>query len=296
MDNHNNYTRLRTLYSGSNSSVDLCGYNKNNHQYVVKKYDLANFGAHKIVHVMHEINISLSLTHENIIKTFTYFAHPPSSLCIVQEYAKKGDLMYIQDLYNNKVIPEEVVKTRFMVPLLKALEYIHDKGIIHLDVKPENIVVMEDGTVKLCDFGLAIDTNLHTPNEFLGTPEFMAPELVKLTTAGYTNKVDMWSVGCTIFELIFGHTPFIGNSREETFKNILQSPVHFPLSQYIFISSGCLMFLTKLLIKTPSSRMSAKEALQTPYVKSAVSTFPCLTFLDLQQPSFVRGSSHRRSV
>jgi serine/threonine protein kinase len=258
---------------------------------VVKKYDLAKYGASKIVHVMHEINISLSLKHDNIIKTFTYFAYSPSSLWIVQEYAKKGDLVYIQDVYNNKLIPEEVVKTKFMVPLLKALEYIHDKGVIHLDVKPENIVVMEDGTVKLCDFGLAVDTHLHTPNEFLGTPEFMAPELVKLTAEGYTNKVDMWSLGCTIYELLFRYTPFIGNSREETFKNILQSPVHFPLD--IFISSGCLMFLTKLLIKTPTSRISAKEALQTPYVKSASNP----SHLDLHVQGYpARGLSGRRSV
>ena len=289
MDSLDNYTRLRTLHTSKNSCVDLCIYNKNNQKYVVKKYDLAKIGAHRTVHVMHEINISLSLQHENIIKTFTYFEALPSSLCIIQEYAKKGDLVHIQSMYNNKIVPEEVVLTQFLLPLLRALEYLHERGIIHIDVKPENIVVMEDGTVKLCDFGLAIDTNLHTPNKFLGTEEFMAPEVVNLTKTGYSNKVDMWSLGCTIYELLFGNTPFIGNSKEETFKNILNAPVHFP--QDIFISSGCLMFLVKLLMKDPNRRTSAKEALQIPYVKSVSNMSPGLISLDSQQPFSAQGSS-----
>ena len=250
------------LYTSEKSLVMKCKYNKNDRTYVLKSYDLAS-EPNSFIYMMNEVKISLSLDHENIIKTYTYF-NQKSRIFLVQEYAENGDLIAFKSAYENDRVPEAIVRDKIITPLLHAVEYIHSKGIIHRDIKPENIVIMKDGVIKLCDFGLAINTYIHTPRTFAGTCEFLAPEMVNLTSAGYDESIDMWAVGCVTYELLVGNSPFYANTVDDIKHKIVHSPVNFPHN--LHISSGCMTFILKLLCKECLLRMNVQEALNSDFI------------------------------
>ena len=244
--------RLQILYSSQNSVVTRC-----EGDIVLKEYRLE---MEQLIYMMNEVCISTRLNHDNIIRTLSYNINK-TRFSITQEYADGGDLV---TLMANQRVPES--RTRdLMTQLMHAVDYIHDRGIIHRDIKPENILISK-GVLKLTDFGLSIDTNMHDEREFLGTPEFMAPEMVRREQ--YDSAIDMWGVGCVTYELIFGTTPFYADTETEIFKLILTSTVSFPAPA----SGNCISFILKLLAKDPMLRMTAKEALDSPFIGSSSST------------------------
>ena len=263
MDGYFKFTNFEVLYRTERSTVEKCEHRKTRKPYVLKSYhlDIAN---QELIYIMNEVKISTFINHDNIIRTFSYF-YESSKIFFVQEYAEKGDLINIKTLYKNDRIPEHIVKKQYIKPLLNAVEYLHDNHIIHRDIKPENILIMGDGTLKLGDFGLAIDTNIHTSNKFLGTAEFMAPEMVVLNKdIGYDEAIDMWAIGCVTYELIFGISPFFDNTVEKIYHNIVHSPVNF--INGVDLSGDCMEFILKLLTKDPIIRMNIKEALTSHFI------------------------------
>lgn len=141
-----------------------------------------------------------------------------------------------------------------VLPLLLAIQYLHDRGIIHRDLKPENVLVDGNGDIKLCDFGLAIDSVRDTPVSRVGTLEFMAPEVIRLRQTAqqnarqraakipaYNHKVDIWSLGVLTFELAFGRQLFAGNDLETLTAKICHSTLAFPDRNVV--SDNALFFL-----------------------------------------------------
>jgi serine/threonine protein kinase len=103
--------------------------------------------------------------------------------------------------------PENLVGV-YMTQVLQGLQYLHDQGVIHRDIKGANILTTKDGTVKLADFGVSTST-LSGPDkeaQVVGTPYWMAPEIIQLS--GATSASDIWSVGCTVIELLQGRPPY----------------------------------------------------------------------------------------
>ena len=95
-----------------------------------------------------------------------------------------------------------------MTQVLQGLQYLHDQGVIHRDIKGANILTTKDGTVKLADFGVSTST-LAAPDkeaQVVGTPYWMAPEIIQLS--GASSASDIWSVGCTVIELLQGKPPY----------------------------------------------------------------------------------------
>ena len=95
-----------------------------------------------------------------------------------------------------------------MTQVLQGLQYLHDQGVIHRDIKGANILTTKDGTVKLADFGVSTSTLAGPDKEaqVVGTPYWMAPEIIQLS--GATSASDIWSVGCTVIELLQGKPPY----------------------------------------------------------------------------------------
>ena len=98
--------------------------------------------------------------------------------------------------------------------IMLALKYLHEKRIIFRDIKPENIMVLESGFIKLIDFGAAKHIKERT-NTIIGTPQYMAPEVI--LGDQYSFEVDYWSVGCCLYEFIYGEVPF-GQDASEAIK------------------------------------------------------------------------------
>lgn len=103
------------------------------------------------------------------------------------------------------------------------MHYLHDRSIIHGDIKTENVVMNKDGQAKLCDFGSASLFGQHRPNS--GTLEYLAPEAV--LNYSQNHKIDVWALGILLFEMIAGEAPFKGRNKEEILKN-MKKPLQFP--------------------------------------------------------------------
>lgn len=203
IDKYNNFS---VIYACNKSEILKCKmYDK---YVIIKKYYKNLLSISQRNRIKKEIDIISKLNHPNIVKYIEDFSDI-KYIYIVQEYGEKGDLFSIVLQFHNKKLPENHVKIKIIKPLLYAVEYIHNIGIIHMDIKPENIIVMKDWTIKLCDFGLSCyKTDILC--EKIGTKEFMAPEVISLskniiyTSSKYDERVDIWAIGCLTYELIIG--------------------------------------------------------------------------------------------
>lgn len=139
-------------------------------------------------------------------------------------YVQGGELYRL--LKKNKRFPENVVKF-YAIQIILGIEYLHNKGIIHRDLKLENILIDEDGYLKIIDFGLAkILKNEEETMTFCGTPEYLAPEVIG--NKGHHRAVDWWAVGVLIYEMLIGVTPFYNKNRNLMMSKIQFSKIIFP--------------------------------------------------------------------
>lgn len=181
--------------------------------------------------IRREIAIHSTLSHKHILAFYASFedAH---AFYLIMEHAKEGDLLHYMRRKFNGVFDIGVYLRMVLRPLLSALSYLHKNHIIHRDVKPENILVHRDGTIKLCDFGLSINSYDERPQSFVGTFEYMAPEILQRKTTLFCEKIDVWSVGVLSYECLVGISPFYSQNEKEMFKAIVDAkyvkPRHLP--------------------------------------------------------------------
>lgn len=150
--------------------------------------------------------------------------------------------------------------------LVSALYYLHSHRILHRDLKPPNILLDKNYRGKLCDFGLSRNMTLGTQilTSIKGTPLYMAPEL--LEGRGYSHEADLWSLGCIIYEMLAGESPFNTRSILHLMKLIKYSAIKWPS----FLSPTCISFLKGLLVNNPLKRSSWDEILEHPFVKGNI--------------------------
>ncbi|KAK4223880.1 hypothetical protein QBC38DRAFT_486746 [Podospora fimiseda] len=150
-----------------------------------------------------------------------------------------------------------------MTQVLQGLQYLHDQGVIHRDIKGANILTTKDGTVKLADFGVST-SNLAGPDkeaQVVGTPYWMAPEIIQLS--GATSASDIWSVGCTVIELLQGKPPYYNLAAMPALFAIVNDD-HPPLPEGV--SPAARDFLMQCFQKDPNLRVSARKLLRHPWI------------------------------
>ena len=204
-----------------------------------------------------EIDILKTLRHDNIIEMLDAF-ETPSDFCVVTEFAQ-GELFEILEVDTS--LSEEVVQT-IARQLVAALHYLHSNRIIHRDMKPQNILIAADGTVKLCDFGFAraMSQDTFVLTSIKGTPLYMAPELVQ--EQPYTPAVDIWSMGVILYELFVGKPPFYTTSIYKLIKQIVNESPSYPSA----MSKSFRDLLQGVLEKDPKKRLGWPELLAHPFI------------------------------
>ncbi|CAN0560320.1 unnamed protein product, partial [Ectocarpus sp. 12 AP-2014] len=152
-----------------------------------------------------------------------------------------------------------------MTQVLEGLKYLHDQGVLHRDIKGANILTTKRGLVKLADFGVAM--KLSDKQAFdvdvVGTPYWMAPEIIEMT--GTTTACDVWSVGCTIIELLEGKPPYFDLPQMTALYKIVQDD-HPPLPDGT--SQALRDFLLQCFKKQAQMRKSSVELLRHPWLKN----------------------------
>lgn len=180
------------------------------------------------------------------------------SMWIVMEYCGGGSCAdLLKNIYSNG-LPEK--KVAFITSeVLKGLIYLHEQKKIHRDIKAANILLTDEGKVKLGDFGVSgqIKATLKR-GTFVGTPYWMAPEVVCKDNDGYNEKADIWSLGITVYELLKGAPPL---SKCDPMKVMVNLPKRKPPTLHGHYSSSAKQFVSSCLVKTPGVRPSALDLL-----------------------------------
>ncbi|XP_029987326.1 myosin light chain kinase 3 isoform X1 [Sphaeramia orbicularis] len=214
--------------------------------------------------VRNEIQVMNQLNHANLIQLYAAF-ESRHDIILVMEYVEGGELFdrIIDENYNLT----ELDTVLFIRQICEGLQYMHKMYILHLDLKPENILCVSRATnkIKIIDFGLA---RRYKPREKLrvnfGTPEFLAPEVINYEFVSF--PTDMWSLGVITYMLLSGLSPFLGDDDNETLNNILACQWNFEEEEFSDISEEAKDFITRLLVKSKSWRMSAAESLKHPWL------------------------------
>ncbi|XP_074660014.1 twitchin-like [Tubulanus polymorphus] len=270
------YDILEELGSGAFGVVHRCR-EKATGKIFVAKFINTPFPLDKVT-VRNEINVMNQLHHPKLINLHDAFDDGDDEMCLVMEFLSGGELFDRVAAEDYKMTEAEVIN--YIRQVCDGLKHMHDNCIVHLDIKPENIMCEtgKSNNVKLIDFGLATKLD---PNEIVkvstATAEFAAPEVCEIEPVGY--YTDMWSVGVLAYVLMSGLSPFAGEDDYETLQNVKRCDWQFDPESFKISSDEGKDFIKKLLVKTPQKRMTIYQALEHPWLKGD------LTGLDKRIPS-----------
>ncbi|KAK1245702.1 hypothetical protein MKX07_004771 [Trichoderma sp. CBMAI-0711] len=203
----------------------------------------------EVTHTLAERSVLAQINNPFIVPLKFSF-QSPEKLYFVLAFVNGGELFY----HLSKEGRFDINRSRFYTAeLLCALECLHGFNVIYRDLKPENILLDYQGHIALCDFGLCKleMKDEDSTNTFVGTPEYLAPELLK--GEGYGKTVDWWTLGVLLYEMLTGLPPFYDENTNEMYRKILTAPLNFP--GYDIVPPAARDLLTKLLERDPSKRL-----------------------------------------
>lgn len=239
--------------------------NKENSSLVAAKFQRKRRKGKDCRHeILSEIRmLKKGLLHPNLVNLIEVY-ESANEIIIVTDFASGGELF--QTIISEEKISERIARC-YIEQTLEGLSFLHDQHIVHLDVKPQNILLTKPfpyGDIKLCDFGFARTVKSGDDvRDIIGTPDFVAPEI--LSYEPIQIKSDMWSVGVLAYVLLTGYSPFQGDSKQETFLNISQVNLDFPEDLFENISTEAQDFMESLLVREPEKRLSSHCALKHPW-------------------------------
>ncbi|NXD95107.1 NEK5 kinase, partial [Chaetorhynchus papuensis] len=263
------YEIIKKIGEGSFGKIFLAKGKMDNEPCVIKEINLTKMPAKEKEASEKEVILLAKMKHANIV-TFYASLQEKNKLYIVMEYCDGGDLMKRINMQHGVLFDEDQILSWF-VQISLGLKHIHDKKILHRDVKAQNVFLSNNGKVaKLGDFGIA--RQLNSTTEFahtcVGTPYYLSPEICE--NRPYNNKTDIWSLGCVLYELCALKHPvstFQGNSLHELVLKICRGRFQPVSPNY----SYDLRILISLLFKvSPRDRPSINSILRKPFLQKLV--------------------------
>ena len=257
----NDFEKIKTIGRGSVGKVVLVKYTHNNKLFAMKSIRKDQIISEGIIdNILVERNILL-LNQSPFLLTLSFFNQTSDRIYLFTPYMCGGDLFH--KLKTDMFLPEDLVRF-YAIQIAIAIQDLHDLGFAYRDLKPENVLIGEDGYIKLCDFGAAVRMK-GTEKEytFAGSPEYAAPEMV--CREGHTFMCDWWSFGILLYELLYGYTPFYNEDKNRMYDLIKNGSISFPKQIIIEdkeikykVSEDAKDLIMKLLEKDPGIRLGRK--------------------------------------
>ena len=262
----NDFEFLRTLGKGAFSTVYLVRRKLNHKQYALKSIIMEKLKEIEQQNSVNEIRLLASISHPNIIGYKEAFWNEKNkTLNIVMEYCDDGDLeTKIKIMKRNKQKFEETLIWNYAIQIIKGLKSLHDKKILHRDLKSANIfLTKEKQECKIGDLNVSkVMKDKYLVNTQIGTPTYSSPEVWQ--NKPYSYKSDLWSVGCIIYEMCCLRPPFKGKNFEELCENVCNGRIEKISSRY----SEELWNLIKMLLEVdPKKRADCDTILKSKIIK-----------------------------
>lgn len=208
-----------------------------------------------------EVTIQKGLDHPNIVDLYDLY-QDEKYYYMVTEYCCGGELFEV--IQSLECFSEKLAR-QYMKQILSAVMYLHERGIVHRDLKAENLIFEskdENAQLKLIDFGISakfskVDNNTKKFSETLGTPYYMAPEVLG---ESYDEKCDVWSCGILMYICQCGYPPFNGDNDDEILQAVCEDDQEFHPDEWSLISPEAINLIKNLLNRDPTKRISIKEA------------------------------------
>ena len=215
-----------------------------------------------------EIEIMYILNHPHCLRLKNHF-EDDDNFYLVMPLAVKGQLYKVLKKFKKF---DERTAAQILRETISALQYLHhfNPPIIHRDIKPENLLLNEGGRILLADFGWSNFSDGDVRKTFCGTPEYLAPEM--LLKKGHDTKVDIWSVGILMFELLAGYSPFVAKNNQELYTNIRRIKIQWPKDMPPLAKN----LISKILKLNPLDRPSFEEILEHQWFKQTKMIKPLL--------------------
>mmetsp|Transcript_74357 Transcript_74357/g.174531 ORF Transcript_74357/g.174531 Transcript_74357/m.174531 type:complete len:363 (-) Transcript_74357:62-1150(-) len=254
----------------------------------VKQVDMDNASSRKSNFDTFERESSLlqNLNHEHVVRYIGGLRVQSANLALIfLEYVPGGSISSILQAFGP--LDEDVVSA-YTRQILLGLEYLHSNDVMHRDLKPANILVDPSGNVKISDFGCSklLGSPSNGKNTLVGTPNYMAPEVLKSKTGTYTFVADIWSLGMTVSEMCTGETPFSDYSNQHALMFALaRQQVTMPTLPSAMTSSAT-SFLDRCFLSA-DTRPTSTQLLSHKFVAPRASNSP------VRQPNAIAQSAHR---
>ena len=265
------YKVKKLLGEGSFGKAFLCSRDSDEDLCVIKQIKVEDMTKQEKDDVINESTILSKLDHPNIIKFFEFFESktPQQTFNIVTEYADGGDLSEKIKEQNKTPFKESDILDYF-TQICLALKHIHEKKIIHRDLKSGNVFLMKSGLVKLGDFGIAktFKNTMDKAKTMVGTPYYLSPEIIQ--GKPYDNKSDIWSLGVLLYEMMTFKMPFEANTLPMLSMKIMRGNYTPPSSMY---TKDLREIVSKCLMVDPSRRPSIREILKMPIIQNRIKNF-----------------------
>ena len=261
------FETLKEIGKGSFSHVYLVKRKKDSKIYALKSVYLERLEKKQQESSINEVRILASVQHPNVISyKEAFWDDNTNSLNIVMEYADDGDLYTkIKKMKEQKIIFDEKIIWDYSIQIIQGLKALHDKNIMHRDLKSENIFITKNNRCKIGDMNVSKVLKEKLLNTQTGTPYYASPEV--WMNKPYSYKSDLWSIGCVIYEMCELKTPFPGKDMEDLFVNICLNKVERINKIY---SDELWYIIKKLLEVNVDKRFDCRQFLNNDIVKRKI--------------------------
>ncbi|XP_074078809.1 serine/threonine-protein kinase MARK1 isoform X5 [Macrotis lagotis] len=249
-----NYRLLKTIGKGNFAKVKLARHILTGREVAVKIIDKTQLNPTSLQKLFREVRIMKILNHPNIVKLFEVI-ETEKTLYLVMEYASGGEVF--DYLVAHGRMKEKEARAKFR-QIVSAVQYCHQKCIVHRDLKAENLLLDGDMNIKIADFGFSNEFTIGNKlDTFCGSPPYAAPELFQ--GKKYDGpEVDVWSLGVILYTLVSGSLPFDGQNLKELRERVLRGKYRIPF----YMSTDCENLLKKLLVLNPIKRGSLEQIMK----------------------------------